>query len=130
MRYVMALVVALVLNAMANLMMKIGVRRFGPAGLDLKQGFCSVASGVFNNWVLLGGVLLFATNVVLYTYALHRIKISAAYPIMVGGGFAIIAVVAWRYLGEVLSPGQWVGVILVLAGIYLIARQMTTVPGS
>ncbi len=130
MRYMIALIAALVLNAMANLMMKFGVRRFGPAGIDLNQGFSSAASGVLNNWVLLGGLLLFATNVILYTYALHRIKISVAYPLMIGGGFAIIAVVAWKFLGETLSPGQWAGVGLVLAGIYLIAREMATPTGA
>ncbi|NLX12285.1 MAG: EamA family transporter [Phycisphaerales bacterium] len=130
MRYVIALAAALLLNAMANLMMKFGVRRFGQTGLDPQEGYMSLVSEVLRNWVLLGGLLLFAGNVVLYTYALHRIKISAAYPVMVGGGFAIIAVVAWKILDEHLSPGQWVGVGLVLAGVYLIAREMivTQVP--
>jgi len=128
MRYVIALAAALVLNAAANLMMKFGVRRFGPLGIDLKEGMFPAVSGVLSNGVLLGGLLLFAANVVLYTYALHRIKISAAYPVMVGGGFAIIAVVAWKVLDEHLSASQWAGVGLVLAGIYLIAREMTTIP--
>lgn len=130
MRYVIALAAALFLNATANLLIKFGVRRFGPTGIDLKEGLFTGVTGVLSNWVLLGGILLFAANVVLYAYALHRIKISAAYPIMVGGGFAIITVVAWKVLGENLSPAQWTGVGLVLAGIYLIARELAAAPGA
>ena len=69
----------------------------------------------------------FALNAVCYMYALQSpaLKISLAYPIMVGGGFALIALVARFHpaLKESLTMGQYVGVALVLAGVIVIAYQ-------
>ena len=123
MKYSIALALALILNATANLMMKFGVKRFGPGGVSLEQGLVPAATTVLANWVLIVGLLCFAVNVAFYTYALSGIKISVAYPIMVSGGFAVIAVVAWRYLGETLSTAQWAGVGMILVGVFLVASQ-------
>jgi len=124
MRYGIALMMALILNATANLMMKFGVRRFGASGITIEQGLGAVASALLNNWVLIVGLACFASNVLLYTYALSGIKISIAYPIMVSGGFVIIAIVAWLYLGETLAISQWVGIVFIMVGVYLVARHM------
>ncbi len=127
MKYGIALVLALVLNATANLMMKFGVRRLGASSVSLDDGLAPVATAVLSNWVLILGLVCFATNVAFYTYALSGIRISVAYPIMVSAGFAIIAVVAWRYLDETLSPVQWAGVAMILVGVFLVAREMNAV---
>lgn len=124
MKFGIALTAALILNAAANLMMKFGVRRFGPSGVNLEHGAFSAAGTILSNWVLIAGLVLFASNVVLYTYALAGIRISVAYPIMVSGGFAIIALVAWRWLGESLTTGQWLGIAMILVGVFLVARNM------
>lgn len=127
MKYALALGLALTLNAVANLMMKFGVNRLTaavPADASLGTRLHALAG----NWVLILGLICFASNVGLYTYALSQIRISVAYPIMVSGGFAIIAVVAWKYLGESLTPAQWAGVGCILVGVYLVAREMTGLP--
>lgn len=130
MRYIVALLMALLLNASANLMMKFGVLRLGNGQARLELGTNGLWTTLTSNWVLIVGMFCFAVNVLFYTYALKRIPISLAYPIMVGSGFAIIAVVAWRYLGESLSVAQWLGVTMILAGIILVAREMRPVAGS
>jgi len=130
MKYGIALALALILNATANLMMKFGVRRFNASGITLEQGPWAVTWGFLTNWVLVVGLICFASNVLFYTYALSGIKISIAYPIMVSGGFVIIAIAAWLYLSETLATGQWVGIIFILLGVYLIARQMQPQTGT
>lgn len=122
MRYAIALVLALLLNATANLMMKFGAVGRRPLVLDRGPG--PLISSVLANWTLIAGITLFAANVVLYTYALTRIPISLAYPIMVGSGFAIIAVVASIWLSEALSVHQWAGIVFILLGVWLVARDM------
>jgi len=124
MRYAIALMLALALNATANLMMKFGVKHFKETGVTLAQGIVPVGTALATNWVLILGLLCFATNVVFYAYALSGIRISVAYPIMFSGGVAIISLVAWKYLSETLSPAQWVGMTLILIGVFLVAREM------
>jgi multidrug transporter EmrE-like cation transporter len=75
--------------------------------------------------ILLAGLVCFGMNAFLYMFALQSksLKISLAYPIMVGGGYAIIATVAYvaPNLKERMSVGQWVGVALILAGVLIVA---------
>jgi len=123
MRYFVALGTALLLNAAANLMMKFGIERFKSAGPSLAGGVWPSLMALVTNWVLILGLVCFATNVILYTYALKGLPISVAYPIMVTVGFAIIVVVAGIYLNEHPTRWQWLGVTLILVGVWLVAWQ-------
>ncbi|MBI4705678.1 MAG: EamA family transporter [Deltaproteobacteria bacterium] len=125
-KYAAALAVALVLNAAANLMIKLGMRAIdldlGGAGL-LDGGLWGLGRLLLRHWIVLAGLVCFATNVVFYAYALQKLPVSAAYPIMVACGFAIIVVVAGFMLRERLSALQWIGVAAILAGVVLVARD-------
>jgi multidrug transporter EmrE-like cation transporter len=126
MKYVVALIIALSLNAAANLMIKFGMR-----GIDLElHGSSPMAEGIvglirlmLRHWVLLAGLLCFALNVVFYAFSLQKLPISVAYPIMVASGFGIIVTVAGSMLGERLSVVQWVGVAAILFGVALVAKD-------
>ncbi len=128
--YWIALGAALIMNATANLMMKFGMERYKAAGVSPGQGVAAVVAALASNWVLLLGLGLFAANVVLYTFALKGLPISVAYPIMVTLGFAIIVVVAGWRLHERLSPVQWLGVALILGGVWLVGSRATAQLGG
>ena len=133
MKYVVALIIALALNAAANLMIKFGMR-----GIDMElSGSSAMSNGIsgllrllLRHWVLLAGLACFALNVVFYAFALQKLAISVAYPIMVASGFGIIVTVAGFMLGERLTAPQWAGVVAILLGVVLVAkdagRQMGT----
>lgn len=129
MKHIIALAVALTLNAAANLMMKTGAGRLGGQGGMLDQGLAGL---IRSNWVLIVGLICFAMNALCYIYALKAdfMKISFAYPIMVGGGYIIIALVAWKYLGESLAPSQWAGVAMILFGVGLVVSKMNSTPAG
>ncbi|MFQ5592146.1 MAG: hypothetical protein ACE5HE_13365 [Phycisphaerae bacterium] len=127
MQYVIALMIALVLNAAANLLMKVGMKSVEQSGGILHDGLVPALKTVVTSATLMGGLFCFAVNAGFYMYALQSkaLKISIAYPVMVGGGFALIAVTARLHpaLSERLTPGQIAGVLLVIAGIVVIAAQ-------
>ncbi len=133
MKYVIALIIALTLNAAANLLIKFGMR-----AIDMELSGASAMSGgvlglirlLLRHWILLAGLGCFALNVVFYAFALQKLAISVAYPIMVASGFGIIVTVAGLILGERLTSAQWAGVVAILLGVVLVAkdagRQMGT----
>lgn len=127
MQYVLALVAALLLNATANLLMKVGMKSVAASGGILKDGLASGVATVATSVPLMIGLTCFGLNAAFYMYALQSdtLKISIAYPVMVGGGFALIAVVARLHpaLRETLTTGQMVGIAFVLIGVMLIALQ-------
>lgn len=128
MQHWIALLTAMVLNALANLLVKIGAKNLEAQGGMLAGGAAEGLRRFVSNPTILLGLFFFGTNVLLYIYALQgrSLRITVAYPIMVGGGFVIIALVARFHpvLAERLTPGQWTGIVLVLAGIMLLAFGM------
>lgn len=121
MRYVFALAAALLLNAAANLMIKFGMQDVSQSGGWLRSGLVPAAASVLRRPILLLGMVCFAANLFCYMYALQRLPISLAYPIMVTLGFSLIVIVAGLYLHERLTPVQWVGVGLIFVGVWLVA---------
>ncbi len=111
------LVLALLLNATANVLLKIGATRLGP--LEGPGLLARVAGDVY----LLGGVLLFALNVVFYAAALTRLDLSVAYPIMVAGGIVIVVSVSALVLRESVTLVQSLGLMLLVIGIALVGQR-------
>ncbi|HTN84156.1 MAG TPA: EamA family transporter [Sorangium sp.] len=116
------LIIALVFNATANILMKLASRRVEPMeGLSLVQKGLALAT----NYYLVLGLLLFASNILFYVLALKRINLSIAYPIMSSGGFLIISVFSVYYLRETLTTLQIGGIVMIAAGIAMVAYNMT-----
>lgn len=115
------LIAALLLNTAANLCIKVGSTR-----MELTEGMAIAEKlkAVATNYILMSGLVLFAANVALYARALKELPISRAYPIMTSGGFLLITLYAWMFLGESLTGTQIAGLVLVTAGIILISVNM------
>lgn len=110
------LALALILNAVANVLLKIGAGRLGDFGAP---GF---AVRLATNYHLLAGLVLFALNVVFYAAALTRLNLSVAYPVMTAGGVLIVVSLSFFLLKEPLAPAQMLGLLLLVAGILLVTR--------
>lgn len=111
------LVLAMTLNAAANVLLKIGAMQIG--ALD-EPG---LAGRLVTNYHLLAGLALFALNIVFYTAALTRLHLSLAYPVMMAGGVLIVVTISILFLRETLSALQMVGLLFVIVGLVLITRQ-------
>lgn len=79
-------------------------------------------SSFFSPWFL-GGIAIFGVNVILFAKALDRLPVSAAYPVLAGLGFGLLAIAGGVIFDERLNPTQWVGVGAILAGIILVSRS-------
>jgi len=114
------LIIALVLNALANILMKLGAVKIGGFG---GSGIGELAFKFVTNWMLVLGVLCFAMNVIFYILALSKINISIAYPLMTSGGFLIITAFSFIFLKEPITGWQIFGILLVAVGITFIAYK-------
>ena len=111
------LVCAFVLNAVANIFLKIGsVKGINTASL-------SPVALITHNWQLIVGLFLFAGNVIFYFLALRTLPISVAYPVMVVMSFIIINLYALTVLHESLTLLQILGYGAVVIGIILIVAN-------
>lgn len=126
-----ALLTALILNAVANVLIKVGSSKAEQAGGLLAGGVVGAFKTVLTSPALLVGLTCFGLNAAFYMYALQSktLKISLAYPIMVGGGYAIIATIGYLLLNERLNAVQGIGVAMILVGVIIVASQTeSTIP--
>lgn len=111
------LALAIVLNAMANIVLKWAMRgQAGAAG----QG-TAVIKGLLNNYWAWGGIALFGLAFVLYSVVLTKINLSIAYPVMTSLGLVIISVVSVLFFKEVITNWQMVGLLLIIIGVWLVS---------
>jgi len=123
--HVLALAGAVIFNATANLLLKFAAWQLNSDRPLFASGLGQGVSKALTCPVLILGLIFFALNVPLYFLALAKLKVSVAYPIMVGAGFAIIVTVAsLSGLGERLDPTAWVGVGMILLGVIIVCTTL------
>jgi len=109
------------LNSAAQLMLKAGVRHMGVISLQfpalVKAGFSLAV-----NPYIIAGLSCYVVSVVVWLLALSRVAVSIAYP-MVSIGYIVTAVVAWLYLGEQMNMTRWAGIVVIIIGVFLVARS-------
>ena len=117
------LIIALTLNALANLLLKVGakvqpvVSHTNPNIIECLQSFI--------NGPTIWGIFLFAVNVLVYRKALESLNVSVAYPIMVSGGLILVTLLAslTPHLKEKMTIIQLVGMMLISLGICLMCSN-------
>jgi multidrug transporter EmrE-like cation transporter len=110
---------AILLNVCGHLFLKTEMNKLGAINLDhLLFNFTRVFSTPF---VLLG-LFSYVSSVAMYMVVLSRVDVSYAYPLMMGLGYCLIVLFSWQIFGEPFSSFKWVGIILILVGVFLLGK--------
>jgi multidrug transporter EmrE-like cation transporter len=109
------------LNAAAQLLLKAGVNAVGAITLD-RGTLLLTALRVLTQWPVLAGLTLYVVSVGVWIVGLSRVDVSIAYP-MLSLGYVVNALAAWWLFGELIGPLRVAGILLILAGVFLIARS-------
>lgn len=115
------LFIAAVLNSVASVFLKIGAER-GPV-ISLSDGFPAFLGG---NIYLIGGLALFALNVIFYVFALRALPLSVAYPIMIAMSFIIVGSLSYFFFSESFSFFKIVGYFVILFGIVIVVMSTSS----
>lgn len=115
------LLTGVLLNAAAQLLLKAGVLPLGP--LEITAGTAlATAWRVARQWQVLAGLSCYVVSVCLWIVALSRVEVSMAYP-MLSLGYVVNALAGWWLFGETLGGQRWLGLGLILVGVFVISRS-------
>jgi multidrug transporter EmrE-like cation transporter len=112
---------AIVLGTAAQLLLKAGTNAVGQFAFTL-QNAVPVGLRLALEPRIAAGAACYAVSLVFWVMALSRTQVSVAYP-MVSLGFALNAVLAWWLLGEAVTLQRAVGIAVIIAGVFLVARS-------
>ncbi|MDV6237283.1 cation transporter [Leptospira ellisii] len=114
-------IVALVFNALANILIK--ASSLGDVA-SKPEGVSGILQTVLNP-IFIGGLASFGLALLGYRFVLGKgLKLSLAYPVFTSAGFIIVLIVSSFAFKERLSWSQWAGIVLILAGVWLCAANM------
>lgn len=111
------LTLAIVFNAIANILIKIGMLKVGGG-----KGLLEMGLKAASNPAILLGIASFVIALVAYGYVLSKLNLSIAYPIMTSMGFLIVILASWLLLGETITLVQLFGFIIIISGVWMVAR--------
>lgn len=92
--------------------------------LLFKTGSASVGmslSSWLTNWRVLAGFFLYGVSAIGFIVALKHGKLSLLYPVIATSYIWVTLLSAW-VLGEKINIHNWIGIVLILAGVSIIVR--------
>ena len=88
----------------------------------LAQTFLKLGSGQSPlNIYLFGGICFYGLSTIFYILVLGKFNLSVAYPVVIGLTIVATTIAGVAILKERVSISQWIGVGLLLSGIWAIA---------
>lgn len=108
------------LNAVAQLLLKAGTNRLGVISLDIHNAW-STFWAVASQWPIMAGIACYGVSLVVWIMGLSRVDVTIAYP-MLSIGYVINAIGAVWLLGETLSAQRMLAVGIILLGVVLLYR--------
>jgi multidrug transporter EmrE-like cation transporter len=109
------------LNATAQLLLKAGARSLGGLTVSFANAGALLERAALNGPIL-AGLACYAVSVVVWILALTRVEVSVAYP-MLSVGYVVNALAAWALFAEELSMQRVAGIVIIMAGCWLVARS-------
>jgi len=112
---------SIILSVAAQFFLKAGMTSSSVKQALLAPSLNNVVAEILFNRLVMSGFLLYGLGAVMWLGVLSKWEVSKAYP-LVGAGFVVTAMVGWL-LGEELSPVRVAGVLLICAGVFLVAKS-------
>lgn len=116
------LILAISLGAAGQVLLKSGVTQLGD-----RPAVSIVLRSIFTNIRVFGGFSCYAVSSLFYLFALSRLPLSYAYP-LIALSYVIVTVLAWRLLGERVPLGRIAGLGIILAGVVVVALSYQEKP--
>jgi len=114
--------ICIVFGAVGQILMKTGVSQIGQIGNLGKLINPSTVFSIFTNVYVIGGLLLYAIAFFLWLGALSTLDVSLMYPLL-SLSYVVTAILGLIFLKEDITLLRWVGVMVVVAGCFMILRS-------
>jgi len=118
-RPIILILVSVLLGATGQVLMKYGTLRVQTGSGDT---VLSMLFKYFTNVPILCGMGMYALSAVTWIFALSKVQLSYAYP-MVAGGYVVVAVASYFLFGDSLSVMRVAGLVAIVIGVILVAQS-------
>jgi drug/metabolite transporter (DMT)-like permease len=115
------ILLAVAFNTVAQLALKAGIDKIGQFEFTWHNVWPIAWQIMLNPWIVFG-MVVYVGSVGVWLMVLSRAPVSMAYP-MASLGYITSAIAAYFLLGENLSLIRITGIIVILIGVFMVARS-------
>jgi len=120
-RYLPLIVIGVLLNALAQLALKQGMRHIGH--FDFRLGNSArILLAVAASPYILAGLACYIVSVAVWLLVLSRVEVSYAYPLL-SIGYIVTAFAGWLFFQEAIGVTRWTGIAVICIGVWLITHS-------
>lgn len=114
------LLLATLLGVAGQLLLKQGMAQMGALQLSL-PAVPSILWRMATSPYVIGGLLVYGTGTFFWLIVLNRVPLSYSYP-FISLGIVLGLFSAWALFHESIPPMRWVGMLIIVAGCFVVAR--------
>jgi len=100
--------------------LKMGVSQPGVA--ENANGALAIIGLIFKSPLMMLGLVFYAAGALAWIAVLARLDLSVAYPFL-ALNFVLVTLSGRFLLGETVPPLRWLGILVIIAGILLVAKS-------
>jgi multidrug transporter EmrE-like cation transporter len=115
------LMAGVLLNAIAQLLLKAGTNVLGVISLDTGNWSQTLWRMATQGHFVLGAGC-YVLSLFVWILGLSRVPVSIAYPLL-SVGYIVNAVAAHYLFGETVTTARWLGIGFIVVGVWLVARS-------
>ena len=119
---VVFVLVAVVISVLGQLSLKVGMNQVGAIDAESLTRPMETLIQVFSTPPVWLGLSCYGVSAVLWLVVLSRLDLSYAY-LMLASMYVLIPLISWLFLGEQVPPMRWVGMVVVVLGVVIVARS-------
>jgi drug/metabolite transporter (DMT)-like permease len=119
---VVLVLVAVVISVIGQVSLKVAMNQVGAIDAESLARPVETLMRVFSIPLVWLGLSCYGISALLWLVVLSRLDLSYAY-LMLASMYVLIPLVSWLFLGERIPPMRWVGMLIVVLGVVIVARS-------
>lgn len=114
--------IGITIGSAGGILMKFGASQVGQLSVYSLAGFLEYSFRLFSNWAVLLGFMAYFGSGVIWTYLLSRLPVSFVQPIL-ALTYVLTPILAVIFLNESVPTLRWVGILIIIIGVVIVARS-------
>jgi multidrug transporter EmrE-like cation transporter len=119
---VVLILIAVVIGVVGQVSLKVGMNQVGAIDAGSLARPMETLMRVFSTPLVWLGLSCYGVSALLWLVVLSRLDLSYAY-LMLASMYVLIPLVSWLFLGERIPPMRWLGMVVVVLGVVIVARS-------
>ena len=112
----------LFLSALAGVIGQLVLKKGSMALPSFSNGWWFFVKSIVANYYLMSWIFFGAVSAALWCLAVSKLNLSLAFPLVQAVTILLSVILARIFFHEAVSGGQWIGIFVILLGIFLVLK--------